>query len=235
VERGVDPDRITVIPNGVDADLFHPRPKDPRLVARYGLDGAFTFGYVSNLDHPRENQELLIDATKVLLQRGRRVKCLIVGDGRRREDLEGYARHARVGGAVRFTGRVPHDEVQDHYAVLDAFVVPRKDERAARMVTPLKPYEALAMERPLVVADLPALVEIAEPEERGLVFPEADAVGLATALERLMEDPALGERIGAAGRAWVARERSWTANGTLFREVYRRVLEDWDARTATAA
>jgi glycosyltransferase involved in cell wall biosynthesis len=235
IERGVDPERITVIPNGVDADLFRPEAKDPRLVSRYGLEDAFTFGYVSNLDHPRENQELLIDATKVLQQRGRRVKCLIVGDGRRREELESHARHAGVGGGVRFTGRVPHDEVAAHYAVLDAFVVPRRDERAARMVTPLKPYEALAMERPLVVADLPALVEIAAPEERGLVFREGDAASLADALERLIDDPALGERIGKAGRAWVAKERSWTDNGPMFREVYRRVLDEWSARKATAA
>jgi glycosyltransferase involved in cell wall biosynthesis len=232
IERGVDPGRITVIPNGVDADLFRPEPKDPGLVSRYGLEGAFTFGYVSNLDHPRENQELLIDATKVLQQRGRRVRCLIVGDGRRREELESYARHAGVGGGVRFTGRVPHDEVSAHYAALDAFVVPRKDERAARMVTPLKPYEALAMERPLVVADLPALVEIAAPEERGLVFREGDAASLTDALERLIDDPALGERIGRAGRAWVARERSWTDNGPMFREVYRHVLDEWAGRKA---
>lgn len=235
IERGVDPDRITVIPNGVDADLFQPAPKDPRIVSRYGLEGAFTFGYVSNLDHPRENQELLIDATKVLLERGRQVRCLIVGDGRRREELESHARHAGVGRAVRFTGRVPHDEVREHYAVLDAFVVPRRDERAARMVTPLKPYEALAMARPLVVADLPALVEIADPEERGLVFPDGNAEALADALVRLMDDPALGERIGTAGRAWVAKERSWSDNGPRFREVYRRVLDEWAARKATAA
>jgi glycosyltransferase involved in cell wall biosynthesis len=235
VDRGVDPDRVTVVPNGVDAELFQPQPKDPALVGRYGLDGRFTFGYVSNLDHPRENQELLVDATKVLSGRGRRVRCLIIGDGRRREELEAYARGAGVGTAVKFTGRVPHDEVQGHYAILDAFVVPRKDERAARMVTPLKPYEALAMARPLVVANLPALVEIAEPEERGLVFADGDPEGLADALERLMDDAALGERLGSAGQAWVAKERSWVDNGPRFREVYRRVQEEWSERHRSAA
>jgi phosphatidyl-myo-inositol dimannoside synthase len=235
VARGVDPARITVIPNGVDADLFQPAPRDPRLVERYGLDGAFTFGYVSNLDHPRENQELLIDATKVLLGRGRQVKALIVGDGSRREELEAYARHAGVGRAVRFTGRVPHDEVRGHYAVLDAFVVPRKDERAARMVTPLKPYEALAMARPLVVSNLPALVEIAEPEERGLTFAHGEPAALADALERLIDDPALGERMGQAGRAWVTSRRRWVDNGPMFREVYRQVLDEWSRRGSAAA
>lgn len=228
IARGVDPERVTVIPNGVDATVFTPVPPSPALRARYALDGRFTFGYVSNLDHPRENQELLVEATAILLRRGRAVTCLIVGDGRRRGELEGIARKAGVDGRVIFTGKVPHDSVAGHYAVLDAFVVPRRDERAARTVTPLKPYEALAMARPLVVADLPALTEIAAPDERGLVFPAGDAAGLATALERLIDDPALGRRIGEAGRDWVARERTWAANGPRFRAVYDQVLERWN-------
>ena len=235
IARGVDPERVTVIPNGVDADAFTPEPPDPALRARYQLDGRFTFGYVSNLDHPRENQELLVEATAILLKRGRAVTCLIIGDGRRRGQIEAIARKAGVGGRVIFTGRVPHEAVAGHYAILDAFVVPRRDERAARTVTPLKPYEALAMARPLVVADLPALTEIAEPDTRGLVFPAGDAAALATALERLIDDPGLGRRIGAAGREWVARERSWAANGPRFRAVYDQVLERWDRATANAA
>jgi glycosyltransferase involved in cell wall biosynthesis len=234
-ERGVDPERVTVVANGVDAEVFTPRPPDAEVRRRYGLEGAFTFGYVSSLDHPRENQELLIEVTRILLGRNRQVRCLIVGDGRRREDLEALASRSGVGGNVVFTGRVPHDEVPAVYSVIDAFVVPRRDERAARMVTPLKPYEALAMERPLVVADLPALLEIAEPEVRGLAFRAGDAGALADVLERLMDDPALGERVGRAGREWVARERSWRANGTRFADVYRQVLEEWPARRKAMA
>ncbi len=200
VARGVDPDRVTVIPNGVDAEAFTPEAPDPALRQRYGLDDRFTFGYVSNLDHPRENQELLVQATARLRARGRSVACLIVGDGKRRQEIEREAARAGVAQDVIFTGRVPHDEVRAHYALLDAFVVPRRDERAARAVTPLKPYEAMAMERPLVVADLPALMEIAEPDERGIAFRTGDADALATAIERLVDDPALAGRIGRAGR-----------------------------------
>jgi glycosyltransferase involved in cell wall biosynthesis len=229
VARGGDPDRVTVVPNGVDAAVFTPRPVDEGLRRRYGIGGRFTFGYVSNLDHPRENQELLVAATARLRARGRSVACLIVGDGKRRTEIEAEVRRAGVGDAVILTGRVPHDEVADHYALLDAFVVPRRDERAARAVTPLKPYEAMAMGRPLVVADLPALTEIAAPDERGLAFRTGDADALAAAIERLIDDPGLGRRIGEAGRAWVGTERSWAANGPRYREVYQRVLSSWAA------
>jgi glycosyltransferase involved in cell wall biosynthesis len=232
IARGIRPARVTVIPNGVDAAAFAPRQADPELRRRYGLDGRFTFGYVSNLDHPRENQELLVEATARLLGRGRAVTCLIVGDGRRRAEIERAAKRAHVGNRVIFTGSVPHDAVQSHYALLDAFVVPRRDERAARTVTPLKPYEALAMEVPLVVADLPALVEIAEPDQRGLAFRAGDAGALADSIERLMDDPDLGRRIGKAGGAWVRRERSWTDNGPRYREIYADVLDRWRADQA---
>jgi glycosyltransferase involved in cell wall biosynthesis len=233
IGRGGDPSRVTVIPNGVDAEVFRPEPPDPELRRRLGTEGRFAFGYVSNLDHPRENQELLIEATAILLRRGRAVTCLIVGDGKRRSELEAVARKSGVGDRVVFTGRVPHDAVRGHYAVLDAFVVPRRDERAARAVTPLKPYEAMAMARPLVVADLPALTEIAAPDERGLAFRVEDAEALAATLERLIDDPALGARIGQAGHDWVVRERSWKANGPRLREVYDEVLARWAAEAAS--
>ena len=227
--RGVPPERITVMPNGVDPDAFQPMSRDPELVRHLGIEDRFVFGYVSNLDHPREGQELLIEATARLQQRGRRVACLIVGDGRRREELESLARRSGAAGAIHFTGRVPHAEVRAHYALLDAFVVPRRNDRAARYVTPLKPFEAMAMARPLIVSDLPALVEIAAPGERGLAYAVEDADSLATELERLMDDPALADRLGEAGRAWVLAERTWARNGERYRDLYAEVLERWDA------
>jgi phosphatidyl-myo-inositol dimannoside synthase len=124
-----------------------------------------------------------------------------------------------------FTGQVPHEAVRAMYATIDAFIVPRKDERAARLVTPLKPYEAMAMARPLIVADLPALTEIAPDAVRSLTYPTGDPAGLAAAVARLMDDPALAARLAAAGRDWVARERSWAANAPRWDAVYRSVLD----------
>jgi glycosyltransferase involved in cell wall biosynthesis len=84
----------------------------------------------------------------------------------------------------------------------------------------LKPFEAMAMGRPIVISDLPALREIAQPEERGLVFPPDDAVALADAVQRLFGDPGLSKRIGDAGRAWVVNERQWSMNGPRYVEAF---------------
>jgi glycosyltransferase involved in cell wall biosynthesis len=98
-------------------------------------------------------------------------------------------------------------------------------------VTPLKPFEAMAMERPLIVADLPALTEIAPDGDRSLAYVTEDADSLATAVERLIDDPSLAARLAAAGRAWVRLERSWAANGPRWDAAYGSVL---DRRRGTA-
>ncbi len=224
VARGVPAEQVWIVPNGVDPDAFAPRAPDPALRARYGLGDRSLIGYVSNLDHPREGQETLIEATALLGAAGRDVACLIVGEGRRRAELEAIAAASEAADRVVFTGAVPHDEVPALYALLDVFVVPRRDERAARLVTPLKPFEAMAMGRPLIVADLPALTEVAPDGVRSLAYPSGDAPALAAAVERLLDDPDLAARLGAAGRAWVTRERTWAANGPRWSAIYEAVL-----------
>lgn len=228
VARGIPPDKIVVVPNGIDPESFVPGDPDPELVGRYGLDGRWVFGYVSNMDHVREGHEILIEATARLAGAGRSVACLLVGDGGRRATLEGLAAASGAGDSVIFTGRVPYDQVRRHYTLFDAFVVPRTPDRAARFVTPLKPYEAMAMGIPLVVSDLAALVEIAAPGERGLAFHTGAAADLATTLERLMDAPDLAERLGSAGRRWVLAERTWAADGRRYADLYASLLERFD-------
>ncbi len=223
VDRGVPPERVHVVPNGVDTARFEPRERSADLVQRWGLGTAFVFGYVSNLDHYREGQELLIDAAVELRDRGVEAVALIVGDGARREALEKHARERGAGASVVFTGKVPHHEVLDYYALYDAFVVPRVDERAARLVTPLKPYEAMAMGIPLVVSDLPALAEITGHGQRGATFTTGDAQSLTEVLMEFIEDPTRRMGLADAARAWVLSERDWSHNGARYQAIYEEV------------
>jgi glycosyltransferase involved in cell wall biosynthesis len=226
VDRDISADKVHVVPNGVDIEAFQPRARTPELVAKFGLTDTFTFGYVSNLDHFREGQELLIEAAVELRRRGIRATALIIGDGRRRTELESLARRLRADDSVIFTGSVPHDEVLDYYALLDVFVIPRVDERAARLVTPLKPFEAMAAGVPLVTSDLAALREVTGDGQRGRYFPAGDAAGLADVLAQLHADPAARAAMAQRAREWVVAERQWSANGKRYADIYARVLRE---------
>jgi glycosyltransferase involved in cell wall biosynthesis len=226
VGRGADPERVAVIPNAVDVDRFRPVPRDPALAARMGLDpagGTPVLGYVSSFTG-YEGIRYLIDAAAILRDRGRRVQVLLVGDGEDRPVLEARAReHGLDDGTVIFTGRVPHGEVLAYYALIDVFVVPRTADRVSRLVTPLKPYEAMALERALLVSGVDALGEIVTPGETGLVFRPEDARDLADTVEPLLDDPGERARLGRQARDWVAANRTWHQNGQRYLELYRRL------------
>ncbi len=226
VARGIPAEKVFVVPNGVNVEAFQPRARSSALVDRYGLADSFTFGYVSNLDHYREGQEALIEAAVELRSRGIKATALIVGDGKRRDKLEKLAQEREAGSSVIFTGKVPHDEVLDYYALLDVFVIPRVNERAARLVTPLKPFEAMSAGIPLVTSDLEALREITGEGERGRYFPAGDATALADVLAELRADPQDRAAMAENAREWVIAERQWSANGRRYAEIYQRLRSE---------
>lgn len=226
LSRGVPPEKIGVIPNGVDLSRFSPRPRQADLAENLGIGIAPTFGYVSNMDHYRESQETLVRAAAELAQQGREEHCVLVGDGPRRPFLEHLADSLGVADRVHFTGRVDHDDIADYYSLIDVFVVPRTREHAATYVTPLKPFEAMAMNLPVVVSDLPALTEITNPPSRGWVFPVDDAVALASVLATVFDDTEERSRRAGNGLHWVRTQRQWVHNGDRYRHYFDRVIAE---------
>jgi len=220
---GIDAERVIVVPNAVDVRRFIPGRPDAALTTRLGIGDEPVIGYISSFTG-YEGIRYLIAATAELRRRGRRVRCLLVGDGEDRAALEAAAHDADLDdGTVIFTGRVPHDQVLDYYRLIDLFVVPRTNDRVSQLVTPLKPYEAMAMERALVVSDVGALREIVDDGVTGRTFVAEDPINLADVLEPLLDDRAERERLGGAARAWVETNRTWAQNGIRYRELYERL------------
>jgi glycosyltransferase involved in cell wall biosynthesis len=224
IERGIPERRVFVVPTGVDSDRFAPGEPSAALRKQHGLDGKTVIGCLSNLDEPGPGQQILIEATARLRAAGRDVVCLLVGDGKHREELAEQARRAGAGSVI-FTGQVADEQVRDYCLLMDVFVVPGTDDAAARMETPVTPLQAMALGLPLVVSDSPALTGLATPDERGLAFMPGDPQALARAIEALLDDPDRARRLAAEGRRWVLAERSWAANGQRYRDIYGQLLD----------
>jgi glycosyltransferase involved in cell wall biosynthesis len=222
---GIAPDVVTVVPNAVDIAGFTPGPRDEPLARTLGIEPDETvIGYISSFT-AYEGIAYLIEAAALLRERGRRIRLLLVGDGEERANLEAVAERTGLAaaGAVVFTGRVPHREIARYYRTIDVFVVPRTNDRVSQLVTPLKPYEAMAMEKALVVSAVGALLEIVEEDVTALTFTPEDPVSLADAIEPLLDDPSERIRLGAAAREWVAANRTWEQNGRRYLALYQRL------------
>jgi glycosyltransferase involved in cell wall biosynthesis len=221
IERGVDPGKIIIVPNGVSADFLQPLPDGGALRARLGIGPEeFVVGLVSSLV-AHEGIGTLLAAVRLMRDGGAPVRALIVGDGPEKAALERQA--ADLGINAIFTGRVPMSRVREYHAVLDVFVVPRNPDRVCQLVTPLKPVEAMASGLPVVVSAVHALGEIVRDKVTGMQAAPRDAAALADCLQQLLASPGLRRELGANAREWVARDRTWAHNAERYRAAYARL------------
>jgi glycosyltransferase involved in cell wall biosynthesis len=221
IARGVPAENIIIVPNGVSEEFLRPLPDGAALKASLGIKpGEHVVGLVSSLV-AHEGIGTLLEAVKILGDRGVKTRALIVGDGPERTALQRQA--ADLGLDAIFTGRVPSARVRDYHAVLDVFVVPRTPDRVCQLVTPLKPVEAMASGLPVVLSSVRALSEIVRDRETGLLSPPLDAGELADRLQQLLASPDLRAKLGANARDWVARDRTWAHNAARYREAYQRL------------
>lgn len=204
LRKGVPADKVDIVTNGVDVELFSPRPRDDGLRARLGfrpdtfvVTFAGTIGMASGLD-------VVLRAARRLRAAGRDdVAFLLVGDGAVRAELEAAARAEGLGNVV-FTGLVPRSQLPAYLAASDACLVHFRKQELFTTILPSKFFEDAAMERPILLGfegDARALLEEADC---GLAFEPGNDAALVAAIERLAAmSPEERRRLGENGRRYV--------------------------------
>ncbi len=195
VKVGIDPDRITVIPPGTDLGRFSPDGsicREPVVL------------HVGRLKRYKATDHLL-QAAKMLKDRGVKYTTVIVGDGDDRPRLEALARKLGLGEQVRFTGFVPEAEKVSWYRRAAVLA-----ENSVKEGWGLIVMEANACGTPVVVANSPGLRDSSKDGVNGLVYEYGDVPALAEKLERLLSDEALRSRLGQQAIEW---SRKWTWDG----------------------
>lgn len=223
IRRGAPADRLVVLPNGVHTAQFEPREPDAALVAELGLEGKMVIGYAGGLvDY--EGLDLLLEAAAILKAERSDFAVIVVGDGHMSRKLNKLADSLDVNDVVTFTGRVPHSEVARYLSVFQVTPFPRLPLPVCELISPIKPFESMAMGKAVISSSVAALTEIVKPDERGLVFEKGSAQSLADALRRYLDDPSLREQHGRQAREWVLAERDWSDICAIVDNAYHRVL-----------
>jgi len=216
--EGLEPERVVVIPNGIDAELF--RPADGSAWRReWGIpDGALTIGAVGRLASAK-GLGYLLEAMARLAGEGRDLRLVMVGSGPERERLEARARELGLGGRVIFSGFC--SELETVYPAFDLYALPSLAEGSPNAL-----LEALACGCPAVASAVGGVPEIVEDGHSGLLVPPADAAALARALEGLAADEGLRRRLGTAGRRRIEDRFTLERMIRTHEELYEALIEN---------
>ncbi|WBA10855.1 glycosyltransferase [Salinivibrio kushneri] len=223
VSRGVDASKITVAPNCVHTDLFSPLEKDQELAKELGIsDKDIVIGYIGSIVN-YEGLDDLLDALALLIQDNvTNFKFLLVGDGAVLDELKQQVVELGLHDYVVITGRVPHEEVQRYYSLVDITPFPRKPYLVCEAVSPLKPFEAMASQKAVIVSSCAALTEIIEDGYNGLVFNKGCVTSFKNKLADLILDKSLRSKLSRNGRKWVVGNRDWKNSALIVADAYRK-------------
>jgi len=221
--RGIPAEKVTVIPNAVDIDKFSVGgAPDEELKSKLGLQGSRLIGFIGSF-YAYEGLDILLRAVPELCARLPDLRVLLVGGGPQDAQLRQLAADLGIAGKVVFTGRVPHDQVQRYYDLLDVLVYPRLSMRLTDLVTPLKPLEAMAQGRILAASDVGGHLELISDGETGVLFKSDDPDSLAEKVGALLEQRQQWPALRAAGRRYVESERNWTVSVARYKSIYARL------------
>lgn len=220
IQRGVPAEKITVIPNAVDVDQFSTGCNpDLSLKMKLGLGSSRVLGFIGSF-YAYEGLDLLIAALPNILKQVPDVKVLLVGGGPQDAALRQQVMALDLKERVIFTGRVPHDEVNRYYDLIDVLVYPRHPMRLTELVTPLKPLEAMAQGRLMIASDVGGHKELIQDGKTGVLFRAGQAGDLASKVVGLLKYQQGWEAMKRNGRQYVENERNWVASVQRYQGVY---------------
>ena len=221
IQRGIQPDKISVVPNGIEIEEFPVCDPDPELREKWHLEGKSVIAFIGSF-YRYEGLDLAIDAFAQLSGRHRDWMLLLVGGGEMDSSLKAKVSSLGLNDRVLFPGRIAHDRIPGIYALADVLIFPRYSMRLTDLVTPLKPLEAMAMKKAVIASDVGGHKELIEDGITGVLFPAGNAAALADSIEKLLEDKST--RLAMIQRAWdwVQKERSWEKTTAAYADIYSK-------------
>ena len=200
---GVPGERVSLLPNGVMDDVA----VSPR--AERSEPQSFTLGYIGSIQR-YEGLPLLVRAVEGLADKGLSVRLLIVGGGPYEKALREEVDQSRCRDLIEFHGRVPHSDVDAFYRRCDAMVYPRLPLPVCEMVSPLKPFEPMAREIPVIASNVGAMAEIVRDGVNGFTFEAGNLDDLVRSIEQFTHAPkAQINSIAKEAKRFVLEERRW--------------------------
>jgi glycosyltransferase involved in cell wall biosynthesis len=200
---------VEIIPFGVDMDVFRPKKAPPVFE-----EGSFVIGSIKPLE-PLYNTAVLIKSFAASVANHPNLRLLIIGEGSIQGDLEKLTLELEIADKVKFTGRIPFEQISNYYNAIDVLANLSEYESFGVSV-----IEAMACEKPVIVTNVGGLAEIVSSDELGIKVEPGKVEQTAAAIRKLAGDKALYQQLAQNSRRHVAAYYSWDKCLSAMMEIY---------------
>ncbi len=226
IARGIDAEKITVIPNAVDLEKFTEegngdssavwasfQDQIPDIKQRtiLGFFGSF---------YEYEGLSMLLDTMALLKSRGEKVLLILAGGGPKQQQIIRKIEDLKLADIVTYAGRVDHNVIQDYYHIVDLMIYPRLSMRLTELVTPLKPLEAMAKGKIVIASGVGGHQELINNGVTGLLFEPGSSESLARTIVNAIRNRDQWQVIRRQARRYVEEDRNWERSVSFYRAAY---------------
>ena len=224
ISRGVSESKITVVTNAVDESIINKSTKHELFDEVSSLlnrnKSTKVIGYIGSL-RAMEGVDLTAEAVAQLSSSGHDVRFFVLSSESGQAELRRHCDQLGLSDKAVIAGPVPHDSVAQFYDLIDIFVVSRPNSRVTSLVTPLKPFEAMAMKKAVIGSKLPALEEIIDDGKTGLLYDADDVESLTATIAKVMASDELIKLLGDNAHSWINECRTWQSVVSNYADAYR--------------
>jgi len=219
-EIGINPEKIVLVPNGVDLQFLDPKRHEPKR-----LFAGFTIGFVGSL-YSWAGLDLLLETISELQQEGYEIFLVVVGDGEMEQTWSQQAEKLGLGEKVKFVGRVPWQEVPQYIAGCDLGYSGQIQLQMGKMyLSPMKLYEYMSMAKPVVASAFEDAKRLVVEAKTGFLFQPGDKNSLKQALIKAIAAKDRLPEMGEQARSEIEANHSWTNRVRVLIEQSDRILQ----------
>jgi colanic acid biosynthesis glycosyl transferase WcaI len=222
-DRQVPPEKISVVQNGVETQLFSPQPKDANVLAELNASGKFVVSYIGTLGLAH-GLETLIAAAEELQNSAPEVLFVVVGDGAERESVVARAQSRKLTN-IHFVPQQPRERIPAYISASDACLVPLRKSDVFETVIPTKMLEFMSCARPVILGVDGQARSILEASRSGLFIPPEDPGALSQAILQLAARPEWREQLGRTGREYIVNNLSRQRTADDYLKVLHALLQ----------
>ncbi len=211
---GISENKILINPNGVDPVKYNPSIPGSKIRKKYGLENFILIGFIGTFGPFHGVIELAKSIEiffKLYPEKLNEVKFLLIGDGKLMPGVKRIIERTEFAENVIFTGLTPQSQESKYLAACDILLSPqiRNPDGSKFFCSPVKLFEYMAMGKPIIASDLDQIGEVLEHKKTAYLVEPGNIENLAEAMNVLISDTKLREKLGENARAKVLEKYTW--------------------------